>query len=85
MWGVSQKNTQKAVRCGLDKGALRILRSIESFDACYTVLKTMAPQTGHIIVNDLHLSASKTWILIQVQLVFSTILNTKITQITLIQ
>lgn len=45
---------------------MRILRSIKSFDTGYTVLKTMAPQTGHIVINNLHLSASKTRILIQV-------------------
>lgn len=56
-------------------GVERVLRSIKSLDTCYTILKSVAPQTGHIIINDLHLSACKPRVLKQVYLVFGTVLQ----------
>lgn len=51
------------------------LRSTESPDAGYTILKTVTPQTGNVIVDDLHLSTSECRALVQLELVFSTILQ----------
>lgn len=51
------------------------LRSTESPDAGYTILKTVTPQTGNVIVDDLHLSTSECRALVQLELVFSAILQ----------
>ena len=55
------------------------LRSIDGLSTGNTVLETMSPQTGNIIINNLHLSAFKTYILKQVQLVICTVLGRKTT------
>lgn len=51
------------------------LRSVDSPDACHTVLETMSPEAGHVIVHYLHLAAPKSWVLKQMQLVIRTILE----------
>ena len=51
------------------------LRSVQSLDTGYAVLETMPPQTGHVVVNYLHLSAGEAWVLKQMELVVSAVLK----------
>ena len=53
----------------------RSLRSIQGLDARHTILETMAPQTGNIIVHYLHLPPSKSRVLVQVELVIGAVLQ----------
>lgn len=52
-----------------------ILRSIDSFSTAHTVLETISPQTGNIIVNNFHLLTLKACVCIQVELMVGTILQ----------
>lgn len=53
------------------------LRSIENFNAGYTVLEAMSPQTGYIVIHNLHFSSIVACILKKVDFVVSTILYKK--------
>lgn len=54
------------------------LRPVDDTDAGHTVLETMGPQAGHIIIYDLHLAPTEGWVLKQVQLVVWAILRAKV-------
>lgn len=53
----------------------RSLRSVQGLDARHTILETMAPQTGNIVVHYLHLPPSKSRVLVQVELVIGAVLQ----------
>lgn len=51
------------------------LRSVESLHACDTIPEPVHPQTGDVVIGDLHLPTSKSRALVEVQLVIGTILS----------
>lgn len=53
------------------------LRPVDDSDAGHTVLEAMGPQAGHIVIHDLHLAPTESWVLKQVQLVVWAILEAK--------
>lgn len=55
-----------------------ILRSIDSFGTAHTVLETISPQTGDIIVNNFHPLTLKACVCIQVELMIRAVLERKI-------
>lgn len=57
------------------EGERELLRSVEGLDTRYAILETMSPQTGNVIINNLHLFTSEAWTLKQMELVFGTILK----------
>lgn len=50
-------------------------RSIDSFSAGHTVLKSMNPQTGNIIIQNFHLSPSEAAVLKQMKLMIRAVLT----------
>lgn len=52
-----------------------ILRSTDSLGTGHAVLETISPETGDVIINNLHLSIFKACIFKQVQLVICTVLE----------
>lgn len=54
------------------------LRPVDDSDAGHTVLETMSPQAGHIIIHDFHLAPAEGWVLKKVQLVVRAILGAEV-------
>lgn len=65
--------SDQGVRQGQEWGS-GLLRPVDGPDACHTVLEAMSPEAGHVIVHYLHLAATESWVLKQMQLMIGTIL-----------